>query len=71
MDLTVILTGIGTIIAVIATNIGLFAWLKSDISSLENKFESKLNSLEERMFYLSTGKTLSQAILDEKMKENK
>ncbi len=70
MDVTLILTSIGIIITVIGTNIALFAWLRSDIGSLENKFESKINSLEERMFYLATGKSLADAILEEKMKKN-
>jgi hypothetical protein len=71
MDTTLILTSIGVIITVIGTNVALFAWLRSDIGSLENKFEAKLNSLEERMFYLATGKSLSQAILEEKMNREK
>jgi hypothetical protein len=34
-----------------------------------DNFESRMNSLEERMFLLATGKSLSQAILEEKMKK--
>lgn len=64
LDWTVIAAAIGSITAIVAINIGLFSWLRSDIKS----FDTKINSLEERMFYLSTGKTLSQAILDEQIK---
>jgi len=45
--------------------------INSHIDKLEKRmdlFESRMTSLEERMFWLATGKTLQQAILDEKMK---
>jgi DNA replication initiation complex subunit (GINS family) len=35
-----------------------------------DNFELKITSLEERMFWLATGKTLSQAILEEKEKKD-
>lgn len=35
------------------------------------KFESKINSLEERMFWMATGKKLEDAILEERMKNLK
>ena len=31
-----------------------------------NDLKNKISTLEERMFYLATGKTLAQAIIDEK-----
>ena len=33
-----------------------------------DSFDIRLNSMQEQMFLLSTGKTLAQAILEEKMK---
>jgi len=35
-----------------------------------DSFDRRLNSMQEQMFLLSTGKTLAQAILEEKMKNN-
>lgn len=40
-----------------------------EIKDRQNFFENKLISMEERMFLLATGKTISQAILEEKLKE--
>lgn len=45
--------------------------LKITVKAIEkkmDKLETKIDTLEERMFLLSTGKTLAQAILEEKMK---
>jgi len=35
MDWTIILTGIGTVIAVVASNIALISWIRSDLKSFE------------------------------------
>lgn len=40
MDLTVILTGIGTAIAIIGANIALISWLRADMKSFEAKIDS-------------------------------
>lgn len=37
MDLTVILTGIGTVVAVIGANIALISWLRADMKAFENE----------------------------------
>ncbi len=78
IDLTTISTVIGTGIAVIGFVYAFLRNFKTDINShidrLEKRmdmFDAKIISIEERMFLLSTGKTLSQAILEEKMKEKK
>ena len=44
-----------TVIAIFAVN-----WF------FYNDLKNKISTLEERMFYLATGKTLAQAIIDEK-----
>ncbi len=62
MDLTVILTGIGTAIAIIGANIALISWLRADMKSFETEvrgwkeelsketkdFHGRLCSIEER-----------------------
>ncbi len=39
MDLTVILTGIGTAVTIIGANVALISWLRSDMKSFENKID--------------------------------
>lgn len=73
MDWTTIITVIITVIAGAATTIGLiYTFLrnfKTDINSHLEKMEKRIDILEERMFLLSTGKSLAQAILEEKLKK--
>lgn len=63
-----------TFIASVITIVGfVYAFLrnfKTDVNSHLDKLEKKIDSLEERMFYMATGKSLSQAILEEKMKKS-
>ena len=40
MDLTVILTGIGTVVTVIGANVALMSWLRSDMKSFESEIRS-------------------------------
>ena len=44
MDLTVILTGVGTIITVIGSNIALISWLRADMKSFEQEMRSDMKS---------------------------
>ena len=37
MDLTIILTGAGTAIAIIASNVALISWLRSDMKTFETE----------------------------------
>lgn len=59
-------------ISAVATIVGLVYAImrnfKIDVIARMDKMESRIDSLEERMFYMATGKTLSAAILEEKMK---
>ena len=74
IDWTVIGTGIAIIAFVYAVYRNLKSDIHTDINGLSKRIdiiELRLNSLEERMFLLSTGKTLSQAILEERMKKEK
>lgn len=49
MDITVILTGIGTIITVIGANIALMAWLRSDIKSFESEIRGWKDEISKEM----------------------
>jgi hypothetical protein len=40
VDLTVILTGIGTVITIVGANIALISWLRSDMKSFEQEIRS-------------------------------
>jgi hypothetical protein len=55
-----------------ATIIGfVYAFLrnfKADINAHIDRLDKKTDMLKERIFFLATGKTLAQAMLDEKMK---
>lgn len=44
MDWTVILTGIGTVITVVGSNIALIGWLRADMKSFEIKIETKIDN---------------------------
>lgn len=44
---------------------------ESHMDQMESRFENRCNSQDERMFLLATGKTLSEAMLEEKKKEKK
>lgn len=39
MDLTLVLTAAGTVIAIVGSNIALIGWLRSDMKSFEAKIE--------------------------------
>lgn len=47
-----------------------FMSMDNKIISLENKFENKITSLEERMFWMATGRKLDDVILEERMKKS-
>lgn len=62
MDLTVIMTGVGTAIAIIGANVALISWLRADMKAFESEvrgwredinkemkdFHGKLCTLEEK-----------------------
>lgn len=66
-----ILSIVGPAITVMGFVYTIIRNFKMDINEKFVKMEKRMDLLDERMFYLSTGKTLTQAILDEKMKEGK
>ena len=43
MDITIILTIIGTTTAIIGSNIALISWLRSDMKAFETKIETKID----------------------------
>jgi len=77
MDLALILTMIGTGIAVIGFVYAFLRNFKIDINchidKLERRldqFENRMNLLEERMFWMATGKKLEDALLEERLKRD-
>ncbi len=48
MDATLILTVVGTAIAIIGVNIGLMSWLRSDMKAFENKIEANMKAFENK-----------------------
>ena len=79
MDFVLFCTIIGAAVAVIASVYQFLRNFKIDIKTdinghidrLEkrmNNFENKINSIEERMFWMATGKKLEDAILEERIK---
>lgn len=74
-DYGVIIVCIGTAITFLGTGISVIGFVyaflrnfKNDINLRIDKMESRIDTLEERMFWLATGKTLQDAILEEKLK---
>lgn len=64
MDWNVILTGIGTFL-------GLWAILTRKFDHLERRMDRtdiRIDALEERIFYMATGKTLKEAV-EEQLKQ--
>lgn len=49
MDLSVVLTGIGTAIAIIGSNIALISWLRSDMKMFEIKIENWKEQISQEM----------------------
>lgn len=63
---------VGTGISVIGFVYMFFRNFKSDMNQhmdkLEERITKRMDSLDEKMFYLSTGRSLQDAILSEKLK---
>jgi hypothetical protein len=68
MDLAIILTLIATTVTIIGFVYGFLRNFKADINSHIDKLEKRMDTLEERMFWMATGKKLEDAILEERMK---
>jgi hypothetical protein len=68
LDWTQVVTTIGTGLTVIGLVYTFIRNFKADIGGKFDKMEKRIDTLEERMFWLATGKTLTDAILEEKMK---
>lgn len=49
MGLTVILTGIGTILTVVGANVALISWLRSDIKSFEGEIRGWKEEINKEM----------------------
>lgn len=65
------ITTVASAFTIIGFVYGIVRNFKKDIGKKFDKIEGRIDQFEERMFYLATGKTLAQAMLDEKMKEKK
>lgn len=72
-DWSVILTSLGTSITIIGFIYAILRNFKIDVNNRMDKFEKRIDDIDEKIFFLATGRTLTQAILDEKIKrsENK
>ena len=68
---TICHTDWNVIIAIFGAFFAAIGLIYTFLYNFKKDIRSDIDKLEERMFYLSTGKTLSQAILDERMKEKK
>ena len=85
MDLALIITLLGTTTAIIGSVYGFLRNFKADINGhidrLERRmdlsekrmdlFKQELISMEERMFLMATGKSLEDAIIEERMRQSK
>ena len=71
LDIVSILTTIGTAAAVVGLMYTFLRNFKSDIKSDIKKMEKRIDTLEERMFWMATGKKLEDAILEERIKKPK
>jgi hypothetical protein len=65
MDWQVIGTGLG----IIGFTYGFLRNFKNDVNKKIDRLEIRLDQQDDRMFWLMTGKTLSEAILAEKVKK--
>ena len=75
MDWATILTAIAAVVTVIGFVYGFLRNFKNDLNLRMDKFEKRMDafdekilSLEERMFWLATGKSLADAIVEERIK---
>lgn len=68
MDLAIILTLLATTVTIIGFVYGFLRNFKTNINSHIDRLEKRMDSLEERMFYMATGKKLEDAILEERTK---
>lgn len=49
MDISMVLTAAGTVIAVVGSNIALISWLRSDMKSFETKIEGWKEEINKEM----------------------
>lgn len=71
MDVNLLLSLFATAITIIGFVYGFLRNFKADINKHIEKSEKRIDLLEERMFWLATGKKLEDAILEERMKRPK
>lgn len=71
MDIAMILTCMGTGATVVGLIYAIMRNFKIDVNGRIDRLERRMDLLDDRMFLLSTGKTIAQAILEEKMKQEK
>ncbi|HET6457891.1 MAG TPA: hypothetical protein VFG24_03305 [Nitrosopumilaceae archaeon] len=71
MDWNIFFTIIGSAFAIISFVYAFLRNFKSDINGHIEKIEKRIDTLEERMFWMATGKKLEDAILEERLKKPK
>lgn len=65
----VILGFVVSVLTILGFVYGFLRNFKTDINSHIDRLEKRMDILDERMFWLATGKTLKDAILEEKIKK--
>lgn len=66
-----ILTAIGSVVTISSIFYTIVRNFRTDFNEKFDKMEKRLDNIDEKMFYLATGKSLAQAILEEKLKSEK
>lgn len=49
MDIGIVLTGLGTVVTIVGSNIALISWLRADMKSFETRIEAKVDSIKEEI----------------------
>lgn len=57
------------ILSVVVSGLSIIGFIHKSVEKKIDKLEKRMDFLDDRMFLLSTGKTLAQAILEEKLKQ--
>lgn len=49
MDISIILTGVGTVVAVVGANIALISWLRTDMKAFETEMKTDMKTFETKI----------------------
>lgn len=68
LDLSVLATCVSTVLAIVGLVYMIMRNFKMDINSHIDRLEKRMDLVDERMFSLMTGKSLADAIKEERLK---